>query len=293
MGCAVGGAACFGLACVVQERATKVVPWERALHPRLLVRLFGQPTWLAGLVVMGLGLVLQIVALASGPVALVQPIGVTSALFGAVFGALAVRGRLSRSSVVGALLCAGGLGVFLLVARPTAPVGGVGAVDVGSLFVLTVALVLAAVLVSTMGGGAVRVLAIATAAGICYGVTAALLKVITVQVRDGGVLAPFSHWAVYAVCVLGPPGFLLSQNAFQQGRKVSAALAVITTVDPLVAVAVGVGWLGERVAVTPAALAGELVGAAAIAVGVTVLLGNGRPRRQGGPVEKRGELVWL
>lgn len=46
---------------------------------------------------------------------------------------------------------------------------------------------------------------------------------------------------------------------------------MITTVDPLVAITVGVGWLGERVDTTPGAVAGQAVGAVAIAGGVAVL----------------------
>jgi EamA domain-containing membrane protein RarD len=60
---------------------------------------------------------------------------------------------------------------------------------------------------------------------------------------------------------------------------VALALAVITTVDPLVAIAVGVGWLGERVTTTPTALAGEVVGAVTIAVGVAVLAWHGERLR--------------
>lgn len=116
---------------------------------------------------------------------------------------------------------------------------------------------------------------LAMAAGICYDVTAGLLKVVVAQVQDGGVLAPLAHWSFYAVFLTGPPGFLLSQNAFQQGRMVSSALTVITTVDPVVAIAVGVGWLGERVTTTPVALAGEAVGAVAVVIGVVVLARHG------------------
>lgn len=273
--CAVAGAASFGLAGAAQERAAKTVPEEQALHPRLLVRLARKRMWLAGTVALGAGLTLQIVALAFGPVILVQPLGVTSTLFGALFAAAMARRRLDHLVVVGAFACAGGLALFLLLARPASGAGESDPHDVFPLAALFVLLVLAALAVSKTWSGEVRVLALALAAGICYGCTAGLLKVIVAQVRVGGLVAPFGHWAIYAACVTGPPGFLLSQNAFQQGRQVALALAVLTTVDPLAAIAVGVSWLGERVTTTPLALAGQAVGAVAIAAGVAVLASRG------------------
>jgi hypothetical protein len=114
------------------------------------------------------------------------------------------------------------------------------------------------------------VLGLALATGVFYGVTAGLMKVVAGELREG-VAAPFQHWTLYAVCVVGPVGFLLSQNTFQQGRLVSPALAVITTVDPLVGVAIGVWWLGESAATGPVVLAGELVAAAVIVAGIAVL----------------------
>lgn len=270
VGCALAGAVSFGLAGAAQERAAKSVPLERALHPRLLVRLAGRRMWLAGMAALAAGFALQLVALAFGPVTLVQPIGVTSALFGAVAATAMARRRLDHTVVTGALTCAGGLALFLLTARPT----GTAVEDphhVLPLAVVLVPLMGAALIVSTARGDAPRGVALAAAAGISYGVTAGLLKVVAAQVRAAGIGAPFAHWTVYIVCITGPPGFLLSQNAFQQGGSVSTALAVITTVDPLVAIAVGVAWLGERLTTTPVAVAGAAVGAVAIVAGVVVL----------------------
>jgi hypothetical protein len=96
------------------------------------------------------------------------------------------------------------------------------------------------------------------------------MKVVAGQLRDG-LTVPFQHWTLYAVCVIGPIGFLLSQNTFQQGMGVSSALAVITTVDPLVGVAVGVWWLGESAATGVLVVAGEVVAALAIVAGIAVL----------------------
>ena len=73
------------------------------------------------------------------------------------------------------------------------------------------------------------------------------------------------------VCAIGPLGFLLSQQTFQRGKLMSPALAVITTVDPLVSAAIGVSWLGERIEYSSAVLAGETAAAVAIVGGIVLL----------------------
>jgi hypothetical protein len=125
---------------------------------------------------------------------------------------------------------------------------------------------------STVDTASVRVLGLALATGVLYGLTAGLMKVVAGQAR-GGIWEPFRHWTLYVVCVIGPLGFLLSQNTFQQGRFLTPALAVITALDPLVGVAIGLSWMGETANDSPLALAGEAVAGLVVIVGI-VLLAN-------------------
>ncbi|MGH3833831.1 MAG: DMT family transporter, partial [Pseudonocardiaceae bacterium] len=92
---------------------------------------------------------------------------------------------------------------------------------------------------------------------------------------------PFEHPVFYVVCALGPMGFLLSQNTFQQGTLIAPALAIITILDPLVGVAIGVSWLGERVNSSPAVLAGQVISAVVLIGSVALLAHRGtRLRRE-------------
>ncbi|MDQ3825007.1 MAG: hypothetical protein M3325_04400, partial [Actinomycetota bacterium] len=61
---AVVGAASFGLASAIQQRATKEVPTTGTLDPRLLVELIRRPAWVVGIGTVIVGLSLQLVALA-------------------------------------------------------------------------------------------------------------------------------------------------------------------------------------------------------------------------------------
>ncbi|MFC5995788.1 DMT family transporter [Pseudonocardia hispaniensis] len=270
------GAAGFGLASAAQQRATKEVPVTPTLSPRLLVELLDRPMWLLGLAATVVALALQLVALAFGPLAVVQPLLVTGVAFAAGFSALMSRLRPDPLILLGALCCAAGLSAFLLLARPTsARMGEPFELQSGLPLAITLLVLVAACLgYASVVQHSSRVLALALATGVIYGVTAGLMKIITGQLRMG-LDEPFRHLTLYIVCIIGPIGFLLSQNTFQQGRLVSPAVAVITSVDPIVGVMIGVGWLGERLDTSPTKLAGECVAALVIIAGIGLISARG------------------
>jgi drug/metabolite transporter (DMT)-like permease len=272
---AILGAASMGLASAAQARASKKVPTGKTLHPILLLHLVRQPLWLLGIGATVAGLGLQVVALAWGPLMLVQPLLVTALPFASLFSALLAHHRPDRVIVAGTFVCVIGLSALLVLARPT---GGsnqlIASAPLGALALGLGVVALGGLAVSWFGRGPRRVLGLALATAVFYGVAAGLMKVAAGELRQGFAV-PFTHWSVYAVCVIGPIGFLLSQNTFQQGTLISPALAVITTVDPLVGVAIGVWWLGESASNGPAVLAGEVVAALVIIGGIWVLAMRG------------------
>lgn len=287
---ALVGAASFGLASALQQRAAKEVADVGPLSPRLLVELVRRPRWVLATGAVALGLALQVVALAFAPLALVQPLLVTGIVFGTMFSAWLAHRRLDPQVVVGVLAASAGLAAFLAVARP-----GGGSPDLPS---LSTALPFAAVLAGIEGvclvvavaarfSGQAHVAALAVATGVCYGLTAGLMKVVTGVIRSDGLFAIFFSVALYVVCVVGPLGFLLSQHTLRQGVLIAPALAIITVVDPLVATAIGVAWLGERVDTSPAALAGQAIAVVVLIGGVGLLAHRGtQARRQ---IEERAE----
>jgi drug/metabolite transporter (DMT)-like permease len=294
---AVAGAASFGLASAVQQRATKEVPTTGTLDPRLLLELVRRPVWVLGIGTVIVGLSLQLVALAYGPLVLVQPLLVTGVLFGAVFSAVLAHRRVDHLVVVGSLGSVAGLSAFLVLARPT---GGSTQLDQDGWALLPLAIALGvSVLVCLAAAGrydgAVQVGALAAATGVFYGVTAGLMKVVTSQFRSGGLTEVFTHPVLYVVCAVGPLGFLLSQNTFQHGTLIAPALAIITIVDPLVGVAIGVSWLGEQVNSSPAVLAGELIAVLVIMGSVGLLAHRGtqlRHEMERAPQRGAGPAVW-
>ena len=145
---AVVGAAGFGMASAAQQRATHEVPVSSTLSPRLVVDLIRHPWWLLGLVRTVLALSMQLVALAFGPLTVVQPLLVTGVVFAGVFSAL-LHGRAPDRWVVGGgLLTAAGLAAFLLQARPVSGPGSEHLDVTGSpAFLVTVAVLVVGCLV--------------------------------------------------------------------------------------------------------------------------------------------------
>jgi hypothetical protein len=80
----------------------------------------------------------------------------------------------------------------------------------------------------------------------------------------------FSNWPIYLFAVVGPAGFILNQNALQQGRFLAPVQAIITTADPILSVGLGVLWLGVRLRGSPAEVFGEVASLLLMAAGIVV-----------------------
>jgi drug/metabolite transporter (DMT)-like permease len=256
----------FGVTGAVQQLATHRI--ESGRGPIGFVRgLLRQPLWLFSTLGSIAGFALQGLALSTGPLVLVQPLLVTGVLFAAVTAFLLRRGPVDPWLVEGLLMTAGGLALFLAVARP---VPGDGVLTPGQVVPLAAglaAVVAGCVAMALRVQDARRSLSLALAAGIVYGVTAAVAKVTFAQFPLGPI-AVLTHWSLWVLVILGPTGFLLNQMAFHEAALVSPVVAVITVADPLVGIGIGLLWLGESVHAQGFAVVGEVAGLAIMAGGV-------------------------
>ena len=268
---AVFGALSFGMSSNLQYRATHQVPKRAAGDPTLLADLMHTRMWRLSIVLALTGFGLQVLALRFGPVMLVQPLLVCGLLFYVLLTPVLAGHRPDGVRIGGALLTLAGLVAFLLVARPT----DAGGRDLEPATILPLAIGLAVLLTACLVASYSvarrwRPLPLALATGICYGVTAGLVRSLSDRFADGFPELLY-HWQLYAICVLGPFGVLLNQNTFQAGRLGSPALAIITTVDPLISIGVGLLWLDGTIAVGVAEIVGEILALAVMALGIAVL----------------------
>jgi hypothetical protein len=267
---AIAAAITFGASDVIEQRATHKVAKRPPLDLRLFADLAVNRLWLIGITVDISASAMQAIALHFGALALVQPILVLDLLFAVVITAVLARRRPDRIVVAGVLCCTGGLALFLAVARPQSPPVSVEPtilVPLGIGIAVTIVLCLVAWRVSPQ-----RYLPLATAfaCGAIFGVTAFLLKEIT-QTIGLGFNPPSQQWPLYAFIIAEPVGFLLNQDAFQESSLIAPVLAIRTVTDPLVAIGIGLVWLNEQIASSPAAIAAEVVGLIVMSVGVLAL----------------------
>jgi drug/metabolite transporter (DMT)-like permease len=258
----------FGVASVADQRSTKRVRRRSALSPGIFVDLARQPLWLASIAGTVIGFALQVVALRFGPLALVEPLLVCDLIFAVLINSY-VRHLFDPVLLGGVVATAVGVAGFLVIAHPSS-----GQSSVGFAVVLPLAAGLAAGVAGCLAlarrHANLRPLALALACGICYGVAAFLVKLV-VSDTSGGLSGLLTDWPIYALAIVGPLGFLLNENAFQQGTLIAPVLSIITVCDPLISIALAYLWLNEKLSGTPAGIFGEIVSLLVMSAGIVVV----------------------
>jgi drug/metabolite transporter (DMT)-like permease len=280
---ALASALAFATATVVQHRSATAAPAGRGRLAALVLTgtLLRRPAWLAGQAAAVLGLTLHALALHGGRVVLVQPLMSSGLVLALLLGALADRrhaGRQlpDRSEWAAAAVVAGGLTMFLLVARPT---GGAAVARPAPILICVLGALLMAGAAAGWGArprARHRALWLASAAGAGFGVTGLLLKEV---VARPSTLWPVS-WPLAALLGVGAVSVALAQWAYRSGSLIQS-VPVMTVLEPLVAILAAGPVFGERLAPGAAAHAGQLVGVLGLGAGV-VLLSRRTARRESG-----------
>jgi drug/metabolite transporter (DMT)-like permease len=261
---------------IVQERVAESSPGEQYAPLR-------RPGWWAAVALNGLGGLLHVVALAYGPLSLVQPLGALTIVVALPMAALFVGRKAGATAWRGAIMATVGLaGLLSLVAASDAQ-----SLDAAER--VAVALVTAGVVVALMIAGraahrhpAVRSMLLATASGIAFGMSSVFTKTVAVDWTGGVSAADVPSLAV--IGVLATAGMLLSQASYR-GAGLAAPLATLTVVNPVVAAAVGITMFGEtfRYGTTGTALALScgVVAAGGLILLTTERLTHAQPERAG------------
>lgn len=267
---ALAAACAFGVSSVLMFRAASRAPREDILQLRLITRLSRNPMWTAGVALQAVSYGIQAVALAFGPLVLVQPLAATDLLFALPLLAYMRRQRVRRRQLVGAFLVAAGVAAFLVISPPTS---GLVAPPIRS-WLLPAGVVAAAVVIASglamRGKGNTRTTLLAVAAGADFALLDALSKSFVGLIRRDGLALTVLRWEPYALLCVGIVGLVLSQSAFQSG-PLAVSLPVIDTLEPTGAVVIGALVFEEHVAASPALLAVQLCGAAAALLGIFIL----------------------
>jgi drug/metabolite transporter (DMT)-like permease len=264
----LAGAACYALSSILEQQAAIEQPGEHSLRLDLLVVLARRRRWLAGMAAGVVGYALQFIALRKGSLALVQPIFVTGLVMALLGSALAQHRRLSRREWLANAQILVGVALFIAAAQPGPghPLGSttgwilVAAISTGAV---------GALVALSHGSPQRRSLALGAATGIALGATSAITE--RASHRLGFSLAhALSDWSPYVLVVVSIGGLLLNQSAFQAG-DLKWSLPAITVLEPLVAILIGQTLFHEHIATSALHVSGEIVGLAAMVIGVLVL----------------------
>jgi hypothetical protein len=265
---ALAAAFFFALGLVLQEKAASDQPPE-SVRAGFLTRLAQQPIWLLGLLAQGIGFVAQAIALGIGRMVVVQPLLVATIVFALPLGRLIEKRRIQRADMIGAALVTGGLGALLVVSKTSAgeddasllswAVIGGGAVGVAVLLFL----------LARGRGSAMRAGLLGSAAGILFGLAAALTKT-TVSMLDEGLGAVLWDWHVYALVIVSVAAFWLEQAALQTGA-LAAAVATTMGLDPLSSLVFGIFLFEEALHESAVGYTVSLLSLAAALAGLVIL----------------------
>jgi drug/metabolite transporter (DMT)-like permease len=281
----LGAALLFAIAASLQQQASRVAIKAGAARPAgrvagplsavlpimaLLSLLVRTPLWLAGWLTNLFGFLAQATALHLSSVALVQPLMVTQLLFAMpLASAWAHRRPLARDWAAALTIC-GGLAVFLSV-RGTAPIEGGEHRPSIILAGLCILLAVGALVLAARGRPpALHALLVASAAGLCFAMSAVLMKLTSTDLVERGVAATALDWPGYALAASTLLGLVLGQEAFATG-SLAAAMAAMTIANPVASYLIGVLAFDVNPPSAPGELAAVAGAMALLAVGVVVL----------------------
>jgi len=235
----------YGAGVAFEVRAATEVSAAHAGRPSILIRLVRRPLWVSGLVLNVVGFALQAAALRHGSLVVVQPLLTTSLLFTLLIIAAWTRSPINREQWTAILLVVLGLSIFLGVASPGET--GAATADTSSWLLCTAAVVTIMALGLAIGlrsSGTARAALLGVAAGTSDAFMATLAKAFAGSL-DHGVWAVMRSWTPYAVVVAGITGLVFISTAYQAGRP-TVTLPIITVLDPIVAVLIGITLYNEQ-----------------------------------------------
>ena len=241
----------------------------RSLRFSQIVDLVKRPRWLAGTSFMVLAALFQLSALALAPLIVVQPIGALALIITSILNARIYKVRLDGKTIGSIAVILVGVASFVSLAATSAITTEMS--DQKLLQVVGIMVLLLAVFAFAFAWsrGNLGPLSYIVGAGVLYGFTASLAKVVILRVYQGdyNLLTLFAVLALLAATFLG--GWFV-QNAYASGPP-DLVIAGLTVVDPAIAVGIGIVILGEAAQADVAQVSGFAIAGAIAMTGVLML----------------------
>lgn len=268
--CALAAALSNAVATVLQRRAALSVPRSQGFRAGLMLDLLRRPAWIGGILAVVVAGVCQALALATGPLTVVQPLFVLELPFTLVVASLLTRRPLPRPAWLAVAGVVAGLGMAFIGASPD---GNRTRVEIDrwlpALAVCAGAVALLSLAALRRPEGRARAALLGAAAAVCYALTAGLMKTSMHILADDGLAGFFASWQTYAFGAAGLCAVFLLENAMQAGPLVASQPA-LTLGDATVSMTLGIVVYEEHIRAGWWLLP-ELAGVALMVAGVFAL----------------------
>lgn len=277
--CAIAGAFFLAFGAQRQGSAVKNNTGGLALGGAGLLRLLSNTRWVVGLILLGIGTALNVVALTLGTLTVIQPIGAIALVITTIVNSRDQGIRLNRATVVSITACVAGSALFVLMAVNVVR----ESIHVTWEQELTVVLLLTVVVIFFAGilllfKHRLKSFFYIVGSGVLFGFVAVLTRIISKQIFDpnGLYLLNVQWYSVLAIAAAGGLGSWFVQSAYASGPP-DLVIAGLTVIDPIVGIAIGIAILGELRDDVPAVVAIAMAGAAILAIVGVIALSRHHP----------------
>lgn len=265
----------FALGNVLQQKGTLETEAPED-DPHFLAQAVRRPVWLAGGLCQVGGWILQAVALKSGSLVVVQSLTSMSLVIALPLGAKITDQQITRRVTAGAVAMVAGIALLLTVGSPVGGTTQPSASAWVSAGLVSVLIVAALYRMGRHRQGAAKALLFGSAAGVAFGLQAAVTKVF-MELVGKGLGTILTSWTIYVLIVSAIVGFVLQQTALKTGI-LAPAMATSNAVTLISSVLLGVSVFGESVSSSNSRSAPSIVGLLIALIGIVLLAGANPPQ---------------
>ncbi|MUK03529.1 hypothetical protein GM708_17455 [Vibrio cholerae] len=218
-----------------------------ALGSSGFARLLANPRWLFGLLLLGVGTALNVVALSLASLTVVQPIGAIALVITTIVNSRDQGIRINRPTIAAITACVTGSALFVLLAvNVTRENHAVDRVQELAVVLLLGAAVVLFGSLAVIGRRRLNAFAYILGAGVLFGFVAVLTKVVAGHLLDpnGRFLLNVPILTLIALAAATALGAWFVQSAYATGPP-DLVIAGLTVIDPIVGIAVGITILDE------------------------------------------------
>ena len=266
----------FALGTVLQQRGTLSTEADEG-DPHFLLQILRRPVWLTGAILMAAGWVLQAMALDRASLMVVQSLTALSLVIALPLGALLTDQHIGVRELGGALLTSLGIIFFIAAGQPQ---GGTSHPSSTSWWVACITigvLVFVLVGVGARFRGAAKALTYGAAAGLGFGLQAAVTKTFVTEIGSG-ILTLLTDWTVWVLILSALTGFALQQSALKTG-VLAPAMASANSVTLFTSVVLGLTVYDEQISKGGTGHSSSaFLGLIIAMVGIALLAGSDAPQ---------------